>query len=49
MNFCARIENVVLEINACCDGGKFNMLEFLDDKRGGSLAMIHGSKLVAWE
>lgn len=47
--FWTQIADAIPHADAWCVGGDFNMLESLDDRRGGSGTTIHGAELAAWE
>ena len=49
VEFWSQIADAIPAADAWCVGGDFNMLESPEDRRGGSLTTIHGSKLAAWE
>ena len=36
-------------VDSWCVGGDFNMIEDVQDRRGGSLTTVHGAELAAWE
>ena len=49
VEFWVQIVDSIPLVGAWCMGGDFNMLESLDDRKGGSLTTTHGAELAAWE